>query len=239
MPGVKRSTPPLTKPFTPGKHSGFTLIELLVVIAIIAILASILFPVFAQAREKARQTMCASNLRQLGIAMLMYAQDYDETLPLAAYAVSSTDFRLWHDLIDPYLRDKRVWHCPSSLVPIQDATTGSITTHFGYNERYLTNIALDFSNANGHHAVPLAAVQTPAETVLLADAQASKLGNWCGEDGKHLLPPSAPSVDCWGRPASLHSGGTNLFWLDGHVKWLRPGQFYDGQTPPDRYFDLQ
>jgi prepilin-type N-terminal cleavage/methylation domain-containing protein len=186
-------------------RNAFTLIELLVVIAIIAILAAILFPAFAQAREKARQTTCVSNVKQLGLAMLMYTQYYDEGLPLGAYAVSATDFRLWHDLIDPYLKNKNVWHCPSSLVPVRDAGgTGAITAHYGYNEHYLTTLAYSFANANGHTAVTLAAVGSPAETVLLADARASKTGSFCGPDGKHLLPPSAPNLDCWGvrRPCT-------------------------------------
>lgn len=88
------------------RRAAFTLIELLVVIAIIAVLAAILFPVFAQAREKARQTTCASNLRNLGMAVLMYAQDYDEQLPLAAYATSDADFFTWHALTDPYAKNK-------------------------------------------------------------------------------------------------------------------------------------
>src|SRR5437763_9221105 len=89
-------------------HQGFTLIELLVVIAIIAILAAILFPVFAQAREKARTIACASNLKNLGTAVLMYAQDYDERLPLSAEAIPTPPFFLnWHDIVDPYVKNKQ------------------------------------------------------------------------------------------------------------------------------------
>src|SRR5437763_14870133 len=95
-------------------RNGFTLIELLVVIAIIAILAAILFPVFAQAREKARQTACASNMRQMGLAVQMYLQDYDERFPLAATAPTPTTFLNWHHLVDPYVKNKQVWICPSA-----------------------------------------------------------------------------------------------------------------------------
>ena len=217
---------------------GFTLIELLVVIAVIAILAAILFPVFAQAREKGRQTTCASNLKNLGTAVLLYAQDYDEHLPLAAYSRSDADFATWHDLTEPYTRSKAIWHCPSSAVSPTDAS-GKITTHYGYNVRYLTTLAPDFSNANAQTAVMLAAVGQPSDTIMLADAKASLAGSWCGDDGKFLLPPSQPDADCWGRPNPLHSEGSNLLWLDGHLKWQKPAQFYAGQTPPDRYFDLQ
>jgi prepilin-type N-terminal cleavage/methylation domain-containing protein/prepilin-type processing-associated H-X9-DG protein len=89
---------------TPGKSGAFTLIELLVVIAIIAILAAILFPVFAQAREKARQTTCTSNFKQAALAALMYAQDYDEGLPLAAYNVTGQPLTTWYDVVEPYVK---------------------------------------------------------------------------------------------------------------------------------------
>jgi len=213
------------------------LIELLVVVAIIAILAAILFPVFAQAREKGRQITCASNLRNLGSAVLMYVQDYDEQFPLAAYA-SGAGFLTWNDLTDPYAKNQAIWHCPSSQVKKADAS-GKVTTHFGYNARYLTSISLDFSNFAAHAAVPLAALQQPAETVLLTDAIASVSGSYCGDDGKYLLPPSASDTHCWGRPAPLHSGGTSVLWADGHVKWHRRDQYYAGQSPADRFFDLQ
>src|SRR5688500_1832645 len=85
-------------------RTGFTLIELLVVIAIIAILAAILFPVFAQARAKARQAACMSNMKQFGLAMLMYAQDYEETLPFAAYNPPGQTLIMWYDLVEPYVK---------------------------------------------------------------------------------------------------------------------------------------
>src|SRR5579862_3494570 len=134
----------------------FSLIELLVVIAIIAILAAILFPVFAQAREKARQATCSSNQRNISTAILMYAQDYDEGLPLAAYGTSDGNYFAWIDLLDPYLKNKQVWLCPSSMVHPADAS-GRPTTHFGYNALYLTNISLYFSNVASQTAVKLGA----------------------------------------------------------------------------------
>src|SRR5438046_2505462 len=82
----------------------FTLIELLVVIAIIAILAAILFPVFAQAREKARSITCTSNLKQLSLAWLMYAQDYDETWPLTAAQLPNKSQVYWQAMVEPYIR---------------------------------------------------------------------------------------------------------------------------------------
>jgi prepilin-type N-terminal cleavage/methylation domain-containing protein len=86
------------------RHRGFTLIELLVVIAIIAILAAILFPVFAQAREKARAITCTSNLKQLGVAWIMYAQDYDETLPMTAAQLPNGSQVFWQAMVEPYIK---------------------------------------------------------------------------------------------------------------------------------------
>src|SRR6184192_1344804 len=100
------------------RRCGFTLIELLVVIAIIAILAAILFPVFAQAREKARQTACLSNLKQVGTGLMMYAQDYDETLPAQPNEVPKfwldTAGTNWCRGVLPYIKSRQVYICPSA-----------------------------------------------------------------------------------------------------------------------------
>jgi prepilin-type processing-associated H-X9-DG protein len=141
-------------------------------------------------------------------------------------------------MTDPYLRNQQVWHCPSSALSKTDQG-GKVTTHYGYNVRYLTTISPDFSNAAGHTARSLAAVENPSETLLLADAKASISPSWCGDDGKFLLPPSQADAHCWGRPNPLHSDGSNLVWVDGHAKWRRLDQFYGNQDPVDRYFDLQ
>src|SRR5579871_1074133 len=107
-----------TRNFSPRRPRGFTLIELLVVIAIIAILSAILFPVFAQAREKARQTVCLSNLKQLGLAVEMYVQDYDETFPKEEFWDTSSpfsDYYLWSsaNCIQPYMKNVDIYRCPS------------------------------------------------------------------------------------------------------------------------------
>jgi prepilin-type N-terminal cleavage/methylation domain-containing protein len=217
---------------------GFTLIELLVVIAIISILAAILFPVFAEAREKARQTVCLSNMRQMNLAVQMYAQDDDESLPLAATA-TATGFLNWHDLLDPYVKNTQIWHCPSSNLALKDIY-GNIVCHYGWNAYYL-NLGVDVTNIytlNNAAGVSLAAVQVPSHTVMMGDNR--------GIDGRipadHLstdmLPPSQPDADYWGRPDPRHTDGVVVGLVDGHMKWLRTGGFYTGQSPPDIWFEL-
>jgi prepilin-type N-terminal cleavage/methylation domain-containing protein len=102
------------------KRRGFTLIELLVVIAIIAILAAILFPVFARARDAARKTQCVSNLKQLGTAILMYAQDYDESLvPVQTGVCQQPDSYSWGDLVQPYAKNTGLLWCPSNSTKVK------------------------------------------------------------------------------------------------------------------------
>src|SRR5919197_75523 len=99
-----------------AQRNGFTLIELLVVIAIIAILAAILFPVFARAREQARKTTCGSNCRQIGLALMMYAQDYDEVMVMRYYGTDPVAKRdiTWKDAMEPYLKNATIYRCPSN-----------------------------------------------------------------------------------------------------------------------------
>jgi prepilin-type N-terminal cleavage/methylation domain-containing protein/prepilin-type processing-associated H-X9-DG protein len=184
---------------------GFTLIELLVVIAIIAILAAILFPVFAQAREKARQAGCLSNVRQIATAATMYAQDYDERF--IGYYVGSDRKQLLY----PYTKSGRenaeaggnqLWFCPS-------------TGNAGKEASYGFNALMNF--------VSLAQIRTPAETVALCDAgindQLQPILS------THAFPPSAVSFPGIGRPNPRHSDGVNVGFMDGHAKWMR-------MTPP-------
>jgi prepilin-type N-terminal cleavage/methylation domain-containing protein/prepilin-type processing-associated H-X9-DG protein len=219
------------------KHSAFTLIELLVVIAIIAILAAILFPVFAKAKAAAKSTACGSNARQLGVALEMYRGDYDGGYVLAAY-VDSTGFKLWHDMTDPYVKNKDVWLCPGCDLKTEDAG-GARTSHFGYNADYLTNIAQDFSNFDGHVAVNESAIQFPSETVVFNVSKSSVVNSYCGDEGKFLLAPSSANADCWGRPYPVYADAVNIAWADTHVTRWQPGRFYTNQSPADKFFDLQ
>ncbi|HIE50480.1 MAG TPA: prepilin-type N-terminal cleavage/methylation domain-containing protein, partial [Armatimonadetes bacterium] len=177
---------------------GFTLIELLVVIAIIAILAAILFPVFARAREKSRQASCASNLKQIGLAAMMYVQDYDEVLfpsftpgPTRVYywwgSWDGTVLREEEGLLYPYLRNAQIKACPSFPNRLRTALG---LTGYGYNYAYLA----PFVPPNWEQRpIALAALQRPAETVLMADA--ARLNTWAYstptlEGSTFLDPPS-------------------------------------------------
>lgn len=169
----------------PKSDFAFTLIELLVVIAIIAIIAAILFPVFSKAREKARQTACLSNLKQVGLATQMYAQDYDENLPHTELGGSSgAPEYFWGDMLQPYLKNWQVLVCPSANSPIQ-FQPGPIAYSEEWSYNYGINDITDNSDActpNGsggpenpacaHIGVaghPLAAISYPSTTILIAD----------------------------------------------------------------------
>ena len=212
------------------RRTGFTLIELLVVIAIIAVLAAILFPVFAKAREKARQTTCASNEKQLALGVLMYAQDNEETLPPTASGDGVSILFLWPDLLRPYVKNEEVRFCPSDA----NETTNS----YGLNE-------LNFSDLTDTGAPPpktLAAFQAPADTVMMSELGVGSIGNLADLTTPRLgaYKLTAPDVDLNdqydARPAARHFERANVAWMDGHVKAFRLEQFYTGQTPPDKYF---
>lgn len=171
------------------KRAGFTLIELLVVIAIIAILAAILFPVFARAREQARQTVCVSNSRQIGTALMLYSQDYDEKLPWRQYRYPQTNpaktaFNLWYcqnggdcsalfaDMLMPYVKNYGIFSCPSDTGNWQNYDPRKQRLSYGVNAYAW----------GGWDAGPgLAAIESPAEKVFLTESSLG-LGSvalWC------------------------------------------------------------
>jgi prepilin-type N-terminal cleavage/methylation domain-containing protein/prepilin-type processing-associated H-X9-DG protein len=235
-------------------RSAFTLIELLVVIAIIAILAAILFPVFAQARERARAISCISNMRQLGLGMIMYAQDWDETF--AGSRMWCVDLNTgqqvntcddvggsngniwgWRSAIKPYVKNIDVYRCPSN-----SARTGKTEEwDKSFPASYALSGVMVFDNRNrdlyGDGGVPATgygAVERPAETMMILESTWSNndLGDWVGRVDN-------PTACQWGRGFYQHFGGTqgigNWAFFDGHTKAVRIYEMYRRRGPAPSY----
>ena len=194
------------------RRHGFTLIELLVVIAIIAILAAILFPVFAKAREKARQASCLSNLKQIGIGSLMYVQDNDEMYnpPTNCNGTSSGCFigaefcGSGYMPLNPYIKSQQLWECPSC----------------GNCRRYSYGVNRSVLQQKD------AAIKKPAETVMFADHQTDVTFRWCGgwlasNEGCCGGQGNDPTYPHW--MGSFHNDGSNIVLCDGHAKWFKTG----------------
>jgi len=197
---------------------GFTLIELLVVIAIIAILAAILFPVFAKAREKARQASCLSNAKQLALAIMQYAQDFDEVYP-PAYCVFPTV--VWPQLLQPYAKSTQITSCPSDKDPWYGLTNWPIS----YIPNYNMHPPLDYAGAAG---VSLAKVLRPAEIITMAenaDGAATNLVPDCQYAWGTSGPSASTGFNPWARVSlGRHNEGSNYSFADGHAKWLKGGE---------------
>jgi prepilin-type N-terminal cleavage/methylation domain-containing protein/prepilin-type processing-associated H-X9-DG protein len=198
---------------------GFTLIELLVVIAIIAILAAILFPVFARAREKARQTSCLSNMKQLDLGSLMYAQDYDEVLPgpqLSGISCNAPhNGMMWQGGIFPYVKSAQLFVCPSkagnwgmcgNASPAAQALVPDC--NYGIN-----------CKAVGGAGVKMATIQMPASMFYIGEGLNS--GNWFRPFENANCDGPAPN-NVWTQSlCDIHNGGLNVAFADGHAKWIQ------------------
>ena len=221
-------------------RSAFTLIELLVVIAIIAILAAILFPVFARARENARRSSCQSNLKQIGLSIIQYQQDYDEKFPLAMQQGPGLVLG-WSAQIQPYTKSLQILQCPSeSISPPNDGTNPQSN---GYTD-YWYNASLSWNGDTGApnyaSAVSSASLLFPTLTVMNGDGggnnstySALRLnGNSCTsrENFASPAPPAGPGLSTAVCNAGLrHLEGMNLSYTDGHVKWSKSEQGSSGK----------
>jgi prepilin-type N-terminal cleavage/methylation domain-containing protein/prepilin-type processing-associated H-X9-DG protein len=247
------------KAFTP-KRLGFTLIELLVVIAIIAILASILFPVFAQAREKARATTCLSNLKQLGLGFEMYKQDYDGIYPInrertdADPPTSDAEETIaWPELIESYIKSGKVinpdgtvsytqgvYHCPSD--------SGKII-----GPSYAINSWLEFGFSES-------AINRPAETIVIAEKRGEIeeehftwwLAPWptwplaqntsidLTEEAINNIKVSSPAAEHEvGLQTRRHNKGANWLYADSHVKWSNLKRVWGDATTTNQLWPVR
>ena len=216
------------------------MIELLVVIAIIAILAAILFPVFARARENARRSSCQSNLKQINLGLIQYRQDYDEKfVPQNVFnsgPFSASRTYGWADTIQPYLKSTQIYQCPSESGGPYDivnhpepSTTGLAYTDYGYNVRLSTP-----SGSNNPAPVSEAVVENPVLSIVIFEDFAGNARR--GSSGAQSA--STPITACSGTNclANLrgatgtnagggglyrHLEGSNFAFIDGHVKWYK------------------
>lgn len=196
---------------------GFTLIELLVVIAIIALLAAILFPVFARARENARRTSCASNLKQIGIGIAQYTQDFDEKLP-PIYWNPDAASSCYSNLVLPYIKSEQIFNCPSTKLKWVPAVASRANCNVGYGMAYSGGSATPRLGwaSNWTTAIHLSSVNRPSEIIHLGDSPGLN-GIWRVRLGGGGSQEAAYSPD------DRHLETANFLFADGHVKALKAG----------------
>ena len=225
---------------------GFTLIELLVVIAIISILAAILFPVFARARENARRASCMSNLKQIGLGLMMYVQDYDgqyfgwsygaptsSSCPAPSVGCSGytsfwapinkppMTFTSIHWFFEPYIKNSQVFYCPS----FSKKQVG-----YAYNQILRPGIAE-------------AAIQTPSQMLAFVDDQFNGYNAYAPEASasgslwraNFCKTPNTSPCDVADSFYGRHLDGVNVAFVDGHAKWMRPDVLYNNHNNKPYY----
>lgn len=189
------------------RNTGFSLIELLVVIAIIAILAAMMFPVFSRAREKARSIACISNLRQISLALSMYAKDYGGKMPQGSYTapdmfgnvVELNGYESWPSFLYPYTRNTQIFRCPSSA---SDQLSPRIEDNYAYNYDLLQTTRKK-------------RIEYPSETMIVMDFHAS-----------YIIPGANTPENFFaaaGDGLRRHNDGANVAFADGHAKLMPEG----------------
>ncbi len=208
---------------------GFTLIELLVVIAIIAILAAILFPVFARARENARRSSCSSNIKQIGLGFQQYIQDYDEKYPLIAG--NSLPAQGWAIQMQPYLKSSQIFQCPSeSTAPTAAQITAGTANYsdYWYNSRLagrsqaqVDQVSSTVINGDGENGSAAYAFNGEGVTLGITNDGTTPTTT---TGATNAVPPSATLPGGTNQTFGLrHLDGLNYGFADGHVKWLKSG----------------
>jgi prepilin-type processing-associated H-X9-DG protein/prepilin-type N-terminal cleavage/methylation domain-containing protein len=210
-----------------SKKTAFTLIELLVVVAIIAMLTAILFPVFARVRENARKTSCISNLKQIGLGIDQYGQDYDQRIMTVSMGGGTGKTRYWWALVNnaastiadendgllfPYMKNTQVQACPSFDNKLRAALK---LTGYGYNYAYITNSTTTMTT--------YANLVDPVRTVVMADsAQINFMDRKSLQGNTFMEPPNPKSGGPYPTFHGRHNGMGNVLWADGHVKAYKP-----------------
>ncbi|NUQ00193.1 MAG: DUF1559 domain-containing protein [Armatimonadetes bacterium] len=216
----------------------FTLIELLVVIAIIAILAAILFPVFAKAREKARQSSCQSNMKQLGLSIMQYCQDYDERYPSVyddGHGYPNGRI-IWADKITPYIKNRQVFGCPSVNANLNPVNSPPYWPNNLQGTRY--QMPMNHLFTEGASApLTMNQFEAPSESICLAESNNSWYTHYCQRHaGTWGIVTSGSNTYLNGTWNSttwpLHNEGCNVVFADGHVKW----ESIMGLTNPNRTY---
>lgn len=175
-------------------NKSFSLIELLVTITIIAVIAAMVTPVFGRAREMARRANCASNLRQAGIAFQLYADEHDEALPYS-------DLGPWYSMIYPsYADNQNIFFCPTERL---SGAVSDTNISYGYNGSFYVR--------GPQGPVKLSMLENPVSTILLADSRTGSLTKSAVYGNISFAP--------WVWPSDRHSTGSNVFFIDGHVRW--------------------
>ncbi|RYZ79910.1 MAG: DUF1559 domain-containing protein [Proteobacteria bacterium] len=216
------------------KRKGFTLIELLVVIAIIAILAAILFPVFGRARENARRSSCQSNLKQLGLGLAQYTQDYDEKTPIAC-ADNSGCTDSWYHQTKTYIKSDQVTYCSSDTSNLSTITHGTETfasPSYNYNSGLNCSYPFVSSNPSRLGGISLSAINQPVGVIVLYEAESARAGSLPARDLGGSNIEYAINNNQYNYPKSLnrHLDGSNWLFSDGHVKWNKLSNIYLGDT---------
>ena len=213
----------------------FTLVELLVVVAIIALLAAILFPVFSQAREKARSIACLSNMKQIGMGLQIYMQDNNEriffrsstnaTITRAHVATSGNNLKWWNELM-PYIKSSDVFTCPSDNGPLPSP---DLNGNNSIQRSYVASSAVEYLKA--------AQVTNPTEAIVITEkwdtngSGATVTESWMEPFNKDMAPdPTTPQTHPMLSMANRHQGGMNCAFFDGHAKWMQPNTIKNSPT---------